>query len=114
VLVVGMPGLLRDIVRETLAGHNDIDVVEDGDANDPMPAIGRVEPETVVWCAHRPPPERTLDALLYAHPRLRILMVVGEGRRGLMHELVPQTSVLGEISPQLLLSAVRGAVGETD
>lgn len=109
-----MPGLLRDIVRETLSGHDDIEVVGGVDGDDPAAAIGRVKPATLVWCSRNLPPARQLDALLYAHPRLRILTVIGEGRRGQMHELVPQTSVLGEISPQLLLSAVRGATGEAN
>lgn len=109
-----MPGLLLDIVRETLSGVDDIEVVENARGDDPAGAIGRLDAATLVWCCRLPPRESTVRELLYVHPGLRILAVVGEGRRGLMHELVPQTSVLREISPQRLLSAVRGRAGEKD
>jgi hypothetical protein len=114
VLLVGMPGLLHDIVLDALTGHDDIELVCDSRCEDAVSAIGAVEPSTVVWCCRQSPRESTLSDVLYAHPRMRMLMVVGEGRRGMLHELVPRTSVLRELSPQRVLSAVRGGVGEPD
>lgn len=113
-LLVGVPGLLRDIVWDALAGHEDIDLVLESSADAAGPAVNANHPGTVVWCGRESPPEATVRALLYDHPRLRILAIAGEGRAGVLHELVPHASSVRDLSPEVLLHAVRGGQIETD
>ena len=113
-LLVGGPELLREMVREALDGHEDIDLVLQNDSAEPARLVGDVDPSTVVWCGPQAPPDETLRTLLYGHPRLRIIAITGEGRTGVLHELVPRASSARDLSPEALLSAIRGGTLETD
>ena len=100
-----MTGVLRGIVRDALVGWPDIEVIE---ADEPAggSTLDEVRPTTVV-CGSLAPAE--VHDLLHDHPGLRVLTVEGDGRRGVLHELVPRSVALGELSPEGLLAAVRGA-----
>ncbi len=45
--------------------------------------------------------------LLHAHPRMRVLGVASDGRRGFLYELRPLKAPLGELSPQGLVETIR-------
>jgi hypothetical protein len=91
-----MTGVLKDVVRDALAGCPDIALLEDGCGS-----------PTAVVCASGSPEE--VLGLLYAFPRVRVLTIVDDGRTGFVHELVPRTVALGELSPERLVAAIRGA-----
>jgi hypothetical protein len=95
-----MTGVLRDLVRDALTGWPDIELIEAGES-----AAG-IRGATTVVCAARSPDE--VNHLLYANPRVRVLTVENDGRRGSVHELVPRSLALGEPSPARLLAAIRG------
>ena len=48
------------------------------------------------------------EALLDAHPRLRIVELAADGRRARVHELAPRVMELGDISLARLVAAVHG------
>jgi len=49
------------------------------------------------------------EELVTSHPQIKVLAVAGDGRGAFLYELRPQTSSLGEVSPQGLVDAIRAA-----
>ena len=47
------------------------------------------------------------DCLLYERPRLKILTISADGRYGFLHKLMPEVMPLGEVSPGVLVEAIR-------
>jgi DNA-binding NarL/FixJ family response regulator len=103
-----MSGVLRDIVRDALVGKPDIEVIADVTDGGAAAAAEALQPTTLVWGSDVPISAEALHDVLYRHPRVRVLTVERDGRKGHLHELVPHTAVLGELSPQRLLAAIRG------
>ena len=108
VLLVGLTGILRDIVLDALRGEGDIVLVAEVDSGGAARGVRTHDPTTVVWACRDAVTSEALDDLLYGHPHLRVLTVEREGRRGHLHELVPRSTALGELSAQRLVAAVRG------
>lgn len=111
VLLAGMPRMLRDIVEAALLSQRDLDVVG---AADGAPAALRAAltanaAEVAIVGVASDAAVTMYDDVLYAHPRLRLLALVGDGRDALLYELRPNRTVLGEPSADVLLGAVRGA-----
>ena len=102
-----MTGVLRDIVRDALVGKPDIEVIADVADGGVAAAAEALKPTTVVWGSETPISAEALHDVLYRHPRLRVLTVERDGRKGHLHELLPHSSALGELSPQRLLAAIR-------
>ena len=90
-------------MRDALVGWPDIELVETAGLAAGQ-TVDRVRPTTVV-CGALDPAE--VHELLRGHPSLRVLTVEGDGRCGSLHELVPRSVSLGELSPEGLLAAVR-------
>jgi hypothetical protein len=101
VLVVGMTGVLGDLVRDALRAP-DVELLETADVG------AGTRGANAVICADRTLAE--VCDVLYANPRVRVLTVEDDGRRGSVHELVPHSHTLGELSPAVLLAAVRSSV----
>lgn len=103
-VVLKLPRMLSDIVREFLDARADVEVVAVLDGADPLQAaVQRHAADLVIVSedAFRVPPG-WLD-LLDACPGLRFLAVASEGRRSALCE------VLGDIPPQKLVAVVTSA-----
>lgn len=115
VLLSGLPRMLRDIVAELIGAQPDMDVV-DASA---VPALGAALPElarrvrphvVIVGGGHDAQARSALgDALLRQAPELRVLALGADGRRAWLYEMRPCEVPLGEVSPAVLLTAIRGA-----
>jgi DNA-binding NarL/FixJ family response regulator len=111
----GLPRILRDLVREIIQTEPDIEVVEElteVDLVDTSDLVTRV----ILARAHlllvgTPDSElvETCTRLLNNYPRLRILGISAEGRRGFVSELRPHGAAVGELSPETLIAAIRGS-----
>jgi hypothetical protein len=106
-----LTGILRDIVLDALGGEGDIVLVAEVDSGGAASGVRAHDPNTVVWACRDAVTADALGDLLYGHPHLRVLTVEREGRGGHVHELVPKSTSLGELSTQRLLAAVRGTEG---
>jgi hypothetical protein len=107
VLLVDMPRMLRDIVAMVVRAEPDLELV--GEVDDPEALAARMRrtrPDLVIAGAH-PALEQMSHQLLGDYPRLRILEVETEGRRGYLYELFPRRRRLGELSPGSLLAVAR-------
>lgn len=111
VVLGAMPPLLGDIVRGTLTGHDDVDVVAEVETRAEIgPAVRRTDPHVAVLGI--PPRDRSsLSALLHElltdHPRLTIIALASDGRSGYVCQLQPSSVVIDDISPASLVQAIR-------
>lgn len=109
-----MPTLLGDIVRETLAGHAEFEILaEVSEPGEISPAVQRTAADVAVVAIEprgEPGDRASLpDELLAAHPQLRLIALTSDGRTAYVYELRPREAAIVGISPQSLLEAVRGA-----
>jgi hypothetical protein len=84
-------------------------VVGEVDAGAGLTAAAEVFDPAVVICGACPQDgAAVLAGLLFDRPRMRVLVIHGDGRWGQLVELAPRRTHLAELSPALLLMAVRG------
>jgi hypothetical protein len=109
VLLSGMSRILGDIVRSALADEPHVEITgEPVDLLVTLEVTRRLRPSVVI-CGTPPDAAPGLyDALLRTDPRLRIVELASDGRHARVHELVPRTVDLGEVSLAGLVGAVRG------
>jgi hypothetical protein len=109
VLLSGMSRILGDIVRSALADAPGVEVAGGPvDVQSTLEAARSLRPSVVI-CGTPPDAAPGLyEALLDAHPRLRIVELGSDGRRARVHELIPRVIELGEVSLPRLVAAVRG------
>jgi len=113
VLLAGMPRMMVDIVKDSIARYDDIDVVGE------VPRGGAAEHDRLIDAARTAKADVILmiaaeledtpdyDCLLYKRPRLKILTISADGRYGFLHKLMPEVMPLGEVSPGVLVEAIR-------
>jgi DNA-binding NarL/FixJ family response regulator len=109
VILVEMPRMLREIVREVVANQPDLDVVDEDDA-DAVLAASRASGACVVITGRQDPGHESIGRLLGTRQQVRVLALSSDGRDGAVYELQPQERLLGEISPPMLLAAIRDTI----
>jgi DNA-binding NarL/FixJ family response regulator len=103
--------MLSDIIKEVVAGQPDMEIVgEREDRGSLVMAAAETRADVVLLGLHDSELPTICEDLVVAHPKSKILAVTLDGRRAFLYELRPQTSALGEISPQGLVDAIRAAV----
>jgi hypothetical protein len=109
VLLSGMSRILGDIVRSALADAPEVEIAGGPvDVHSTLEAAHALHPQVVI-CGTPPDAAPGLyEALLDAHPRMRIVELGADGRRARVHQLVPRVVELGEVSLARLVGAVRG------
>ena len=106
IAVIGR-GLALDIVRELASRERDLEIVKRmGLAEWPLraQALGGVH---VVVTNLDDATRAIVYELLAARSRLRVLAVSADGGEGILHELRPHERMLGEVSKETLLAAIR-------
>src|ERR1041385_5185250 len=104
-----MPRMLREIVTEVVSSESDLEIVEALDLGAAL-ATMRTSRACVVLTRLEAPPSETIDRFLDTCSHVRILALSSDGRDGAVYELRPRRRLLGEVSPSVLLVAIR----ETD
>lgn len=99
VVLVGMPAMLRHILREAVARAAGLDAV----AALPRqrlgsPAVLGLEPDVLI-AGEGEATEREIVALLRRRWPVRVLTLAPDGRSGALHELQLRRTPLGELSP---------------
>lgn len=109
VLLADMPRMMRDIIRDITSSHKDIDVIAELAQRDELiEAAIRTRADVVVVGKVTGSGQDEYRDLLRKRPRLKILAISADGRRGFLHELQPRVIPLGEVSPDSLIEAIRG------
>jgi DNA-binding NarL/FixJ family response regulator len=113
IVLVAFAGLLRDIVWQTLEAESDMRVVAElVDYESVDRFLGRASADLLIWSANGDGGDGVYADVLDQHPRLKVLAIRDDGRRGCLWELRPFPTSLGEVSPRLLVTAIREAVSQ--
>jgi hypothetical protein len=109
VLIVDLPGMLREIVHDTVAAESDMEVAAEVTANAPIPDAAAESGAAVVILNEDHPAlaedgSRVLDS---RQDSLKLLAVGVDGREGFLYALRPVRIPLGELSPARLAAAIR-------
>jgi DNA-binding NarL/FixJ family response regulator len=106
IVLVDMPTLMREIVRNILTDEPDLEVVAELDDGDRL--LGLLEStgaRNVVWGADGVVPN--VEPVLAAFPSVRVLAILEDGRSSFLYRLRPHKSALGQMSPERLVGAIR-------
>lgn len=101
--------MLVDIVKHIIAQEDDIDVVgELAGQEGLLDAAKMADADIILLSTAAVRDAGDYDQLLYQWPRLKILAITADGRYGFLHKLMPEVMPLGEVSPGVLVDAIRG------
>ena len=107
IVLVDLPRITREIIEQAVGAEPDMQTVDDlADAASLPEAIARSEPDFVI--SGRDYEFAEVCSILNRRPRLRMLVVVEDGREATLYELRPTRTPLGEVSPQTIVEAIRG------
>lgn len=110
VLLLDMPRLLRELVRDVVSEQPDLEVVGELDDESQLDAaISSTDPNFVIVGTDRAELSAAFRELFEVRPRLKVLALATEGGRSVVWELAPRCVQLGEMSPESLLAALRQA-----
>lgn len=103
--------MLGDIVANVVSEQPDMEVVGQLEGRAALTEAATDLSADVVVVGLEAAELRTVcEELVISHPHIKVLAVAGDGRGAFLYELRPQTSPLGEVSPQGLVDAIRTAV----
>jgi DNA-binding NarL/FixJ family response regulator len=109
VVLIGMPLMLREIVREVVSAEPGLAIVGELDDHGAARLTIEAQRATVVITALEEAPQIDFGDLLSEHPHLRVLSLSADGSESFLCELRPHKQMLGELSPQALVAVIRGA-----
>jgi len=115
VVLIDLPRVLSDIVTAIVDPEDDLRLLGAfTGTSQPVGKAGRAPDVAIVGNDDRvgqedrePPPR--VSELFRACPRMKILTIGEDGRRGFLYELRPIGSELSDVSPATLLGAIRSA-----
>lgn len=112
IILAEMPAMLRDIITEIVASEPDLTIVDMlPDQADLEAAVRRTQADIVVLQQASGAEEDGRTARRLTEHRFKVLAISDDGRRGLLYELRPHRTSLGELSATDLVTSIRAAVG---
>lgn len=103
ILIFGLQQMMHEIIEYAVLGRSGLEVVN-SDCGLLADAVEQSHANAVIVGADDP---ELAVALLERHPRLKLLAIIADGREVLLYELRPRREVLGELSSDALLDALR-------
>ena len=107
--------MMVDIVKDSIAPYDDIDVVGEvpksaaGGQARLIEAARTAQADVILMSAADDDDTTDYDSLLFQRPCLKILTISADGRYGFLHKLMPAVRALGEVSPGVLVDAIRAS-----
>ena len=108
VVTAELPRILNDIIGSVFESAGDIRLIGQAASHSELLELAcRLRPDVVIVGMEESGPPAFGWDLYINDPLLRVMGVMGEGRQTFVYELRPHRTVLGELSPQELIAAVR-------
>jgi DNA-binding NarL/FixJ family response regulator len=108
VLLAQLPLMLRDLVSEIVGRESDMEIVGEVSEGAQLVAVAHATDAEFVIAnledAELPSPYRKL---LDERPGMKVLGLEGDGRLGVLYELVPRKVALGELTARNLVTVIR-------
>jgi chemotaxis response regulator CheB len=112
VLLLGMPTMLRQIVREAVATVPDIDIVGEVPGSlDDLDEVIAATPDVFV-VGREDTSDAAVARLLRERSGVRVLGISSDGAQTTLYEMRPHRVSLGELGPAALAALIRGPAGE--
>jgi DNA-binding NarL/FixJ family response regulator len=103
--------MLKEIVRELVSAQRDMEVVgEEASYESMLPATSRTEAQVVVVGTQGREVEEDCERLALRQPEVGVLALSADGRQTVLFEVRSHRIRFGELSPEQLADAIRGAV----
>lgn len=112
IAIAALPQLLRDIVAAALSSEPDLELVAETAASGQLPRLIRESGAQLAIIACERSEIAVLGRLVTGWPAT-LLAITDEGRSGALYELQPREVDLGELSPPVLVEAIRQAAART-
>jgi hypothetical protein len=114
ILLVGVTGMLNEIIRAAISSEPDMTIVDGAvGSDDDIGAYTRQRRiDVVIYPAGNEDfAEHKIIGMLHANPRLSLLSIDGQRDQGTLHHLVPARDAIGGLVQSSLTDAIRaGAV----
>jgi DNA-binding NarL/FixJ family response regulator len=108
VLLAHMPQMLRDLVSDIVGREVDMEIVgEVSEGAQLVAAAHATDAEFVIAGLDDAELSSPLRELLDERPRMKVLGLEGDGRLGVLYELVPRKVALGELTARSLVTVIR-------
>jgi hypothetical protein len=105
IILVNMPQMLRDIVRTVVSDEPDLEIVDEYDDPEAYQTIDIGEP--YVFITSLRDVGAAVDRFFGAGTKNCVLAISADGSETTLYELRPRVRSLGEISPTMLVAAIR-------
>ncbi len=105
-----MPRMLREIIAGALSDQADLVLVDDSDHDEDWLSTVQTSQVDVVIASCHLSEVTDICRRVNGTPPVKLLAITDEGRRGYLCELRPKKTDLGELTPTVLLGAIREAV----
>jgi len=112
VLMLGMPIMLRQILRSVVVGIPGVSDVTELPHNDLRSPEVLVSGADLVIVGDEEASEEEIAALLRRHRRLRVLAVSSQGTSGFLYEMTPSRTRIEELSHDAVTDAVLRAMSD--
>ena len=110
VLLWDMRTMMHDIILQLLTRESDFQVTAPADKTSTLlDASKKYRPDVIVTSFGEDGANTAYTDLLLECPRVKVLDVRSDGRKGYLYELRPERKRLGEVSPESLVTAIRSA-----
>jgi hypothetical protein len=103
IVLIELPGLLREILFETLSNQRDLVVLDELDMSQC--------PDFVILGADDGALREPYLEVLLACPGIRVIVMARGGTQGFLHELRPHATPLGDLSAAQILETIRTLSG---
>lgn len=108
VLLAQMPPMLQDIVKDAVTHEPDVEVVGALAVREQfLPVLERVGVDVLVVAAPQADDAEIPERVWEKWPHIKVLMIATGGRSAVLHALRPHRILLGDVSPQRLIEAIR-------
>ena len=107
-LLVGLPQVTREMVRDLLAERRDVEIVGEAGEDHLAQAVARAHPDVVILAAVDAAVPAAATALLNERA-LRVLAITTRAGTGVLVELVPRQAELGQLSTEALVKVLEDA-----
>ena len=111
VVLAGMPRMLREIVCALVREQPDMLIVAESETTNDLYALARfTRADVLILGAEGNELPAIGRRVVNRVPHLKVLAVGAEGRHVWLYELRPHEQLIGEISPEQLVAAIRDAM----
>jgi DNA-binding NarL/FixJ family response regulator len=111
VVLSGMPRMLRQIVLALVQVQPDMVIVAETETTNDLYALSRfTRADVIILGAEGSELPAVGRQIVNRSPHIKVLAVSAEGRSVWLYELRPHEQLIGEVSPEELVSAIRDAM----